>query len=281
MKNSDDIFKTIASLLRMADDKSSPAEAALASEKAAVLIRKHNLDMDAVRNWTATPVVSHENVFLYRLLPESWQAKKHNRNRRWPPHTWYEYGHHEWFVHLSIAVSRVCDCEAAYFSSGGVTFVGDVEKVKQAAFLMSNIFRRLMLMVDPAIKEYCAKYKSEHGVSPWNMYGRAHPSRFRDGFLEGAAFEIGGKLFDAYRATWDEYVEKRTVERDKALAVLKTAIEVYKEENFAYANARDLKEVEGRGSGVGMDAGQQAGRDFAIQSGINGGVAVGELLPER
>jgi hypothetical protein len=280
----DDIFNRIQALLRMAEGNANQHEAAVAAEKAAQLIRKYNLDADTVRDWSAAPVVTHASVFLHHYLPESWRKKRDNGNRRfrkyarsWPPMTWYEYGQDEWFVYLSRSVARVCECEAPYYSPGSVTFVGRKDNVEQAAFLMGNIFRRLMLMVDEAIKTYAKEYKVEHGVSPYREMGYCHPAKFRIGYLEGAAYEIGGKLYDIAREKVVDAPRKRTDGQERALVVLETAIDQYKKENFAHANSRTMEEKIADGSARGYNAGSKDGERFTLQSGVGAGVAVAEL----
>ena len=277
----DDIFNRIQALLRMAEGNANQHEAAVAAEKAAQLIRKYNLDADAVRDWSAQPTIGHATVYLHRYLPESWRKKNNqrrgSRSKRWPPTTWYEYGHTEWCVYLAGAVARVCECEAPYFSPGSVTFVGRKEQVEQAAFLMGNIFRRLMLMVDAAIKTYAAEYKRENGVSPYQESGFRHPSQFRIGYIEGAAYEIGSKLHDIAREKVVDTPRKRTDGQERALVVLQTAIEKYEEENFARANARMLEPKESTGSARGYHAGSKDGERFTLQSGVGAGVVVAEL----
>lgn len=294
-QDTDKLFKKIRALLALADDNANEHEAALAAEKAARLIQKYNLDIDAVRDWTAVPEISHVYVYLDDYLPPSYgkrggklrrrrQGRRHQRYwQTWPPKASYAYGQTEWFVYLAGAVARVCGCEAPYFSTGNVTFVGDSERINQAAFLLGNIFGRLLIMADQAVKDYATNYKEATGTSPWQLGGVLHPNRYRRGWLEGAAMEVGSRLnrqaFDAEMTEWKKRQEKKNPARENAIVSLRKAIEDYKSEKFGWIT-RELAPDEGDGSSRGYAAGRDAGETFTIQQGITEGGAISALPKE-
>lgn len=309
---SDELYNKIRALLTLAERATNPNEAAAAASAAARLIQKYNLTEDQVKDWQRPPDIGHERVFLFELTPEYWKPKHiykeraerarnykgtswHGRRkrryepRRWPPSAWYEYGQVNWFVYLAGAIARICECEAPYFSPGGVTFVGDKIKIKQAAFLMSNIFTRMLIMCDQAVKDYADQYKAEHGVSPYRKAGATHPNNFRHGWLDGCAHQIAFDLYDlAMDRNMAEAQAARNLAKDNALIILKNAIEKYKEDHFSHVTktlgGEDDDDSENKrrlGSWRGEQAGSEAGKGFKIQSGLEAGGSVGALKPGK
>lgn len=309
-KPSDSLFKRIQATLTLADQSTNQNEAANAAMLAARLIQKYNLTEDQVRNWSAEPVISHARVFLHHYFPDEWKLTEEKARKReekakartrfyrrkrqyvpheWPPQSWYAYGQTDWMIFLAGAVGRACDCEAYTFSQGGITYVGDKERVEQAAFLFGNIFRRVLLMAEQAVKDYAVEYKAEHGVSPYREMGFRHPTKFRIGYLEGACHEIALALYRQAgelrkqkredgitveeRALYEEEEEKRKV----ALIATENAIAAYKAEHFAHVKPLEATS-ESAGSYAGLVAGEKAGENFTLQKGLGKGQSATHML---
>ncbi len=288
------LMRRVKALLELAENNTNEHQAAAAAAKAAQMIAQYNLDIDAARNYQGDPTIGHDYVFLHRYTPDYWKSSPEKRQARrraansyrnsytgyrerdyyprdWPPKSWYSYGHTDWLIHLANAVAKVCRCKAPYYSPGLVTFIGEADDLKMATFLFSNIFNRLLVMADQAVKGYVERFRRDNaGISPYRLGGYHHPNRYREGWIEAAALEIALKLRDTLKDETIKGAEGEPIKINPYAVVLSNAIDSYMALTFPKVKEME-KTQETRGNAAGYLDGRKAGREFELQKGIDKG----------
>lgn len=134
------ITTRIQRLLAMANDASSPHEAAIAARRAEALMRKYNLDEADVilKDMTDDDIVDIGANTGYKTMPA-------------------------WHGTLSVQVAMLMDCECrayAYHRRRTITFLGQREDAQVAAY----IFEYLVETIQRLSKKYRAKMRKEKGA---------------------------------------------------------------------------------------------------------------------
>jgi hypothetical protein len=148
------ILERIEKLLRMAEDSSSPNEAAIAASRAKKLMEKHQISrMDIVLEDLRNGKLSQEDYGVGKRLPK-----------------------HLNFLFSSVA--KYHDCEVKYSSRQVVTFYGYEEDVKMCVMSFNFLRSTIDKLADRDYKQY-----KKQG-------GEAHALSWKTSYKKGAASAI-------------------------------------------------------------------------------------------
>ncbi len=146
MDNLDKIKDRIAKLLAMAEDASSPEEAAIAAKRARALMDKHQIS----------------ETDITQVKAESFGALAAGQAYKYMP-TWKNI--------LGVAVARYNDCQAHKVSVGGsklkMHFLGFAEDVAMAVIMYDHLCR--------AVENWCKIYMNSIGHGSYYMASIGNP----------------------------------------------------------------------------------------------------------
>ncbi len=248
-----DVIARIRKLLKLAGNAGSEAEAALAAERAAELMRAHEIHEAQVSidepNMPRTP----------EPIEQKYQATDTKKKVAW---------------HMRIAVA-VCKSYGAraYWHGGRVMMFGRLSAVQAASYTCQYLFREVERITD--------------SEAPTGTYSRS----YRNAFRLGCAQRVGDRLYAAHknqearRAVAKPVAEPRVNIEDVeppppsagVLAVIEKDHAEVEEEYKRYSKKwRKGRHVGQISSGSGYDAGQEAGDSINIRGGGRGGLPRGQ-----
>lgn len=236
--NLDKIKDRIAKLLRMAEDASSPNEAAIAANRARKLMDQYQLDAMDIGNGFEEEFAHEHATRYFAAIPQ----------------------------YLSIfaaAVGKFNDCQAV-FGGGVVTFKKKASDAKQWGKRIEfkgyksdvQLAIQMYNTLEEAVNRLCKEYMRSQGLTAYSV-------RIGGQFKLGAFMEIGYRL------------SAMTVERDKLTStVTGTSLVVVKSKNvdehfgevkYRKANVKEVKEYDDQAA---RQAGVRAGRVIEIQRSV-------------
>jgi len=236
--NLDKIKDRIAKLLRMAEDASSPHEAAIAANRARKLMDQYQLDAMDIGDGFEEEFAHEHATRYFAAIPQ----------------------------YLSIfaaAVGKFNDCQAV-FGGGVVTFKKKASDAKQCGKRIEfkgyksdvQLAIQMYNTLEEAVNRLCKEYMRAQGLTAYSV-------RIGGQFKLGAFMEIGHRL------------SAMTVERDKLTStVTGTSLVVVKSKNvdehfgpikYKKANVKEVKEYDDQAA---RKAGVNAGRMVEIQRSV-------------
>lgn len=210
------ILERIKKLLAMADDASSPNEAAIAARRAKKLMDEHN--------------VTHADAIAgHMTLDDFVEGQAGPDYRRYPA----------WMQHLAVSVARYADCNARWDYTPRarkvIKFQGEASDLELARYLFTYLIR--------TIDRLCAEAQIGWPAG-------------RDSFKRGAVSEISKKLeaMKAEEKAWfaDPTRQKALVVVDKKLAMRKQKFGVAKYGKSSSAASDGTAYMGGKAAGAGV-----------------------------
>lgn len=236
--NLDKIKDRIAKLLRMAEDASSPNEAAIAANRARKLMDQYQLDAMDIGDGFEEEFAHEHATRYFAALPQ-------------------------YLSIFAVAVGKFNDCQAV-LGGGIVTFKKKASDAKQWGKRVEfkgyksdvQLAIQMYQTLEEAVNRLCKEYMRSQGLTAYSV-------RIGGQFKMGAFLEIGQRL------------SAMTVERDKLTSTATgTSLVIVKSKNvdehfgainYKKANLKELKEYDDQAA---RQAGVRAGRVIEIQRSV-------------